>query len=258
MDQANPGIDFEIFRPKDHNLKRWGLAAFGGVTLLLTTLFSVLIILNTYTALLRHGRAVLLNKLLPFLPLIIIGISLGIFLILWVKNHWEDRMVLGENELIEHKGKKQRVWAYEETQRLDTAITNIQFGGSIVGTRVKLLLEDGDQRQWIIHNRYENMAELIDSIRSRILPHTYKKAIYKISQGKKIIFHSDLKATKTGFEVKDQHIPWGDGLQPIQKNNHLILPAQDDADPLFKANVKKIKNLDLLLCLFDNPPIFEN
>ena len=167
-------------------------------------------------------------------------------------------MILGENELIEHNGKKQRVWVYEETQRLDTAITNIQFGGSIVGTRVKLLLEDGDKRQWIIHNRFENMAELIDSIRSEILPHSYKKALQKLARDEKIVFHSDLKATKTGFEVKDQPIPWSDGLQPIQKNNHLILRAHDDEEPLFKANVKKIKNLDLLLCLFDNPPIFEN
>jgi len=167
-------------------------------------------------------------------------------------------MILGENELIEHKGNKQRVWAYEETQRLDTAITNIQFGGSIVGTRVKLLLEDGDKRQWIIHNRYDNMAELIDTIRSRILPYSYKKALHKLARDEKIIFHSDLQATKTGFEVKDQHILWGDGLQPFQKNNNLILPAQDDEEPLFKSNVRKIKNLDLLLCLFDNPPIFEN
>ena len=256
--QSNSESTIEIYHPKDKNLKRWGLISLGGIILFLVTLFSIILILNTYTAIQRHGRAVLLDKVIPVIPLLFIGLPLGIFVILWVKNHWRDRIILQEDEIIQRNGKKHKIWSFKETQRLDTDITNINFGGSIVGTRVKLSLDNGNQKHWIIRNDYENIADLIDSIRSRILPDLYRKSVNKIAQGEKISFHRDLIADKNGLLVKEEHIPWDEISNPKIKNNNLILTGQENQEILFKTKIKKIRNLDLFLCFMDNRPDFEN
>lgn len=248
----------EIYLPKDSDLKRWGLISLGGIILFLVTLFSILLILNTYTAIQRHGRAALLNNVLPLFPLLFIGLPLGISIILWAKNHWRDRLILQNEEIIQRKGKKHKVWSFNQTQRLDTAITNINFGGSIVGTKVKLLLEDGDQKQWVIRNDYENMADLIESIRSRILPELYRKSLKKMAVGEEVTFRHDLIANKNGLVVKDQHIPWDEISDPIIKNSNLNLANQENKEIIFKSKTGKIKNLDLFQCLLENRPDFEN
>ena len=254
----HPGAGFEIYRPKNHKIKGWGLTTLGGIMVALVSLFSVLIILNGYTAVLRHGRAALLNRIIPLLPLILLGITLGLLMILWAKNHWDDQLILQERELIQYTGKKKRVWSYEDTRRLDTVITNINFGGSIVGTRVKLCLDGGDQQKWVIRNRYENMPDLIESIRCRILPYVYKKALQKLARNEKVAFHPGLNATRKGIDVDENHLSWDDIPDPVIKNNRLILKGPKDQEPLMISKVRKIKNLDLLLCLLDNPPIFED
>ena len=259
QDDQNPEESvIKIYRPKDHKLKQWGLISLGGIILFFVTLFSILLSLNIFTAIQRHGRSILLSRIMPLFPLLMVGIPLAIAIILWTKNHWEDQLILAKEEIIQQKGNQRINWAYKETQRLDTAITNINFGGSIVGTKVKLLLESKDQRQWTIHNDYENMADLIEDIRNRILPDLYHQAVQKLARGEKIIFHHNMTASKEGLEITGQNIHWDEQIQTIVKNNKLILTEQEKQEPLFKSKAKKIKNLDLLLCLIENPPIFED
>ncbi|MDY6846951.1 MAG: DUF6585 family protein [Chloroflexota bacterium] len=256
--QPNTDPSINIFLPKDHNLKRWGLAILGGSLILAVSVSSLLLILRTYTSILRHGRAVLLKNVMLLLPLVFIGIPVGVLLILWAKEHWGDRLILNDRGLILKNGKKERFWRWEKTENMDTVITNTQFGGSSVGTKVKLMLDDGNQGKLLVRNRYENISDLVEEIRKRALPYIYKKAIHKLACNEEIIFHPELTARKEGIEINNRLIPWADGTKPQVKNNNFIIQCQKDQEPLFKSNLKKIENLDLLLCLFENPPKFNH
>jgi len=247
-----------IYLPKDHNLKRWGLAALGGVVVILVSLFSIIISLETYTAVQRHGRGILLNKITPLLPLLFLGLPVGISLILWAKNHWEDRLILSEKEIVQRKGESVITWPYQKTQRLDTSITNINFGGSIVGTKVKIFLEDGDQHHLILHHQYEDMADLIEGIRKKIIPDLYKKALQKLSRGEEIIFHPNLMVSKDGIHANKHHLQWDHDIITVIKNNKLILTKQEEQDQIFTSSVNKVKSLDLLQCLLENTPVFDD
>lgn len=250
--------EVEIFLPKDNNLKKWLLLILGGITLLFVTVFSGLLTLNTYTALQRHGRAILLDRVSPLFPLLVIGLTLGILMILRVKNHWDDKLIFETNELIRRNGKKQEVWPYNETNKMKSAITNINFGGSIVGTKVKIVLVDKENHKMTIRNQYQNMADLIENIRRRILPDLYKKTIQELARGQIIQFQNGLTASKEGIDVNHRHLGWDANITTVVKNNKLILYEENVQEPFFKSRVKKISNPDLLLCLLDNPPIFED
>ena len=179
-------------------------------------------------------------------------------MILWAKNHWDDKLIFERNELIRRNGKNQEVWPYKETHSMKSAITNINFGGSIVGTKVKIVLVDEDNHKMTIRNQYQNMADLIETIRSRILPDLYKKTVQELARGGIIQFQNGLTASKEGIEVNQQHLGWDENITTVVKNNKLILSEENVQEPLFKSRVKKISNPDLLLCLLDNPPIFED
>lgn len=251
--QSNIDPSINIFLPKDHNLKRWGMVILGGLLILSASVFSVVLILNTYTSIHRHGRAVLLNNALR-LSLVLIGIPVGVLLIQWAKKHWDDRLILTNQGLIQKIGEKERIWLWEKTENMDTLITNIQFGGSSIGTKLKLLLDDGNQGKWLLRNRYENISDLVEEIREKALPYVYKKAVQKMTQDQEINFHPGLTANKEGMIINKQLIHWADGTEPQVKNNNFIIKVEKDQEALFKTNLKKIKNLDLLLCLFENPP----
>lgn len=255
--QSNIDPSINIFLPKDHNLKRWGMVTLGGLLILAASVFSVLLILKTYTSILRHGRAVLLNNAIR-LPLVLIGIPVGVLLIQWAKKHWDDRLILNNQGLIQKIGEKERIWLWEKTENMDTLITNIQFGGSSIGTNLKLLLDDGNQGKWLLRNRYENISDLVEGIREKALPYVYKKAVQKMAQDQEINFHPGLTANKEGIRINKRLIHWADGTEPQVKNNNFIIKVKKDQEPLFKTNLKKIKNLDLLLCLFENPPKFNH
>ncbi|MDT8381338.1 MAG: hypothetical protein RQ728_03660 [Brevefilum sp.] len=250
----NEENEIEVFFPKDHNLKRWGMLISGGMLILTASVFVTLIALNTYTSVLRHGRAVLLNKITAIFPMVLILIPIGLLLILWAKNHWEDQLILNESGLFQKKGKKEQSWHWDETEKLDTIITEIQFGGSSVGTRVKLLLTGTNKKKWLIRNRYENILDLVDHIREKVLPDLYHQAKQNLAHNQEIEFHTSLIASKEGLRFVDQQIPWDEQIISQVKGNNLIIKNQENQEPLFKTKLRKIKNLDLLLCLVENPP----
>ena len=255
-EETNSGS--EIFFPEDHAFNRWATVILGGLIILGTALFSGLQILNTYTAITRHGRAVLLDKLPLIFLVIAIGLPIGILLILWAKNHWDDQLIIHKNGFSQQKGTQKKNWYWQQTEKLDTAITSIQFGGSIVSTKVKLRLEDSNGGSLVIRNNYQRMSDLIDRVRSNILPKLYEKAIDKLDQNEIINFHPQLIATQNGLQINDQLTPWEFLADPISKNNKLILKSMGEKEILFKSNIKQIENLDLLLCLLDNFPKDEN
>jgi hypothetical protein len=250
----NEENEIRVFFPKDHNFKRWVMLISGGLLILTASLFLTLIALNIYTSVLRHGRAVLLNKITGIFPMLLILIPIGLLLILWAKNHWEDRLILNESGLVQKKGKKEQSWLWDETEKLDTIITEIRFGGSDVATRVKLLLTGTNNKKWLIRNHYENILNLVDHIREKVLPDLYHQAKQNLACDQEIEFHAGLFAGKEGLRIGDQQIPWDEQIISQVKSNKLIIKDQENQEPLFKTKLKKIKNLDLLLCLVENPP----
>jgi len=253
QNKLNKENEIKVFFPKDHYLKRWVMLLSGGMLILAASVFGTLIALNTYTSVLRHGRAILLNKITAILPMVLILIPIGLLLILWTKNHWEDRLILSESGLFQKKGKKEQSWLWEETEKLDTIITEIQFGGSSVATRLKLLLT-GTNKKWLIRNRYENILDLVDHIREKVLPGIYNEAKQNLAHDQEIEFHTGLSASKEGLRIGDQQIPWDERIISLVKNNKLIIKDHENQETLFKSKLTKIKNLDLLLCLVENPP----
>jgi hypothetical protein len=247
-------MEIEVFFPRNKNLKNWGVVTLGGLFILGGSLFSVLLIMETYTAVIRHGRAVLLSKMIPILPLLLIVLPAGNLLILYAKNHWDDRIALQENGLFLKKGKKEQFWYWGDTTRLNTGITEIQFGGSAVGTKIKLLLQDENQNHWVIRNQYQEMDDLVEGIRAKVLPHLYDQAMLKLGQGDQIRFHPEIIAAKASLKIKDQSLSWDKIEKPTIKNNKLLFTNQKNGGGIYKFGLQEIENLDLLMCLIDNPP----
>jgi len=256
--QSVPDSEIDVFFPKDHNLRRWLMIISGGLLILVASVFASILALNTYTSVLRHGRAVLLNNVIPILPLVFIAIPFGLLIIMWAKTHWDDQLTINESGIFQQNGKKERSWVWDETEKLNTLITEIQFGGSSVGTKVKLQLTDENNRKWLIRNRYENILELVEKIREKVLPVLYNKAIQKFATNEEIKFHPGLTATKTGLRINNQQILWEEHLESPVRNNKLIIKYQENQEPIFKSELDKIENLDLLLCLVENPPEIQN
>jgi hypothetical protein len=253
-DKGNLGTKLEYFPIRKRKGKRW-IALIAGVLLILISIgLLIYFSLTGWTAIVNHGRAVMV-KFLPFvLPLLFIVFPLGIILIIFSRLHWWDAVTAYENGISIKKGFRSTNIFWADVEQFDTRVTNIQFAGSPVNTRIKLILKPRNKRSVIIKNKYRRMSELIHMIRVKTLPILAKHAHDQMEKGQEIRFHNQLIATINGLKVNDNSINWTDFEKPKVKNGVLSLKDKNGEIDVFRSNINRVKNLDLLLTLIANPP----
>ena len=252
-DQALGQI-IDCFQTRNLQLKRWLPLVTGSVLIFVGIGLIINLILTTIFNFQAHGPAILL-PIIPFpftfFLLLIIG---GVISIILTRIHWRNCIKLYENGLIKHIGTKSEVWYYDHTVYFDNNITQILFGGLIVGERVKILLEDGSNQVFTIPNRYNRMKELVSIVRQRVLPGLYQRARYQLKNGQSSRFNDSLLANDKGLEIKEQSIPYDAVSIKINQQTLKIYNKKEPQIPIYKSPIARIRNLDLLLNLIENHP----
>lgn len=242
------------FPTRNYHFKRW-LPLIGGILTILVAISLIInLILNTTTSIQSHGPAIVLS-VVPF-PLAgyLILLFVGIIIVFFSRIHWWDSITLFETGVIKEKGKSVQVWHYNNTNQFDNNITQIMFGGSIIGGRLRILMEDESKRQFTIRNRYTRMPDLVQTLRAKVLPGLFQRARQRLSDGKEIQFNDKLKAYDKGLEVNKEIIPYDAITAKITQNSLKLHQKTNSKKLLFRSAIPKIRNLDLLLDLIENPP----
>lgn len=239
-------------------LKRWSAVVIGSLLTVSAVLFSLIHLSNTWQLIGIHGRAIILNRF--SMPLTLLGLILpmGILLIVFANIHSSDGITLYNKGLVEKRGLRESIWLWDTTHRLDTRITKVKFGGSLIALNINVLLEDQQQRRYTIHNRFDSMDDLIYQVRLKVLPLLVKKAHSQLLKGETITFQKNLTATYPGLEIKNGLLPWQELSKAEVENGQLRLYKKNNQAEVFMSNIKNIKSLDLLLHLIKNPPIKEH
>jgi hypothetical protein len=199
-----------------------------------------------------HGRAMVLLHAPPLI-LLLASLPVGVIILAVTAINWNNHLTLFDQGLVERRGLRTRIWTWEETNRLDTRITHIKFGGSIIDMRVCLIL--GKPRDTLLmRNHYEDMSHLIQQIRVRVLPYLVEQTSERLNKNHPIEFTKNLLATRQGVEVNGKSFFWNQIEKPIIKNRKLILRESQSQQKVFHVNLKRITNLDLLIYLFNHPP----
>ena len=171
------------------------------------------------------------------------------------KRHRTDGITLYENGLIRHNGKQKRIWTWLKTTRLDTRVVHVKFGGSVISTSTKLILENKLTETLIIQGQYANLNDLIDKVRKFNLPILYTRACERLSDWECLEFEHNLSIIRNGIQFKDSFTPWHELSDPVLKNRKLALFKKPDQEKIYQTSIRQITNLDLFLHLLKNPPL---
>lgn len=241
------------FPLKNEKSRRW-LVLLGSLNV---TLFAIFLIIDRTLALSSgiqiHGRAVVLNQAPLLLFLIFLALPASIIGILYARNHWHDGITILNEGFRQKRGRNLIEWRWQETTCLDARINHIVFGGGEISTRVFIRLEDQDGKELIIQDHYERIDELINIIRSQILPVLLVNARLSFVQNYDLHFGSGLKANALGLMDKGLFFPWSDIEPPIIKNSRFILNSKQQKK-IVQTKIQNIRNLDLLIHLIKYPP----
>lgn len=235
-------------------LKRWSAIIIGYLLIISAVLFSLIHFINTWQLVSIHGRAIVLNRISTPLTLLGLILPMGVLMIIFANFHSSDGITLYDKGLLENRGLKEHIWLWESTHRLDTRITKVKFGGSLIALKIKVLLENHQQGRYIIRNRFDSMDDLIYQIRLNVLPLLVKIAHRQLLRGETITFHKNLTATYPGLKINNGLLPWKELSKAQVEKDQLKLYKKNNPGEIFKSNIQGVKSLDLLLHLIKNPP----
>jgi len=240
---------------RNQTLKRW-LPLLLGSAVMLTSLVLILILVGeTRAKIAIHGRAILLG-IFPFpVALYVLLLLAGILAIFYAVTHWHDGITVFEQGVVKQTAKKEQHWNFARTERFDNSITQVMFGGSVVSTRIKITFADGAGNRFSIPNRYEHMMDLIEIVRERLLPGLMARAQQRLQNGDSLNFHKHLSADLSGLSINGQVMPYGQ-IEPIIHSQVITFHHKENPHKvLFKSQINRIQNLDVLLSLLEHPPI---
>ncbi|MGI6740098.1 MAG: DUF6585 family protein [Brevefilum sp.] len=226
-----------------------------GILLIITgTYLSIKYLVKTQAAIHTYGRAILLNPDSWLIFALLLFLPPGILLIKNAFRHQNDAVHLYEKGLLVRRGKRERTYRWANITNLATPITTIKFGGDTITTYSKILLNKSDQSVKIISSRYERMTELIHKVREILLPVILNDALSRLKRHEFIDFGKEIRGNQAGLEIRGTHYKWQDLQEPLVEYSTLNLFQNEDENPILRSNVKRIKNLDVLIHLIKNPP----
>jgi len=251
---ADLGHVLDHFPVQNHIIKRWLPLILGVLTILAVIALSVDLLNRMWTAIQLHGRAILLG-IFPF-PTAFYALLLvtGILMIFLARVHWSDSITLFETGFVKYTRNRVRIWQYAATQSFDSHVKQVIFGGSIVSTRVNVILEDSTHKRWVIRNNYIRMDDLIHLLRLKILPGLVERAHQRLADGETIKFHKGLQASQDGLNINGDLSPY-DQIETEIHNQVIKLHQKGNPEvPVFKSKISNVTNLDVLLDLLKIPP----
>jgi hypothetical protein len=251
---ADLGHVLDHFPIHNHFIKRWVPLILGVLMILFAIALTTNLIYRMWTAIQFHGRAILLG-VLPFptayYVLMFVG---GIFMISLAKIHWSDSITLFETGFVKYSRNRVCIWPYATTQRFDSHVKQVIFGGSIISTRVNIILEGSAHKRWVIQNDYIHMEDLIRLLRLKILPGLVERTRQRLADGETIKFHKGLQATQDGLDINGDLSSY-DQIEIVIDNHMIKLHQKENPEVfVFKSKLSSITNLDLLLELLKIPP----
>lgn len=248
------GHILDHFPRRSYKLKRWLPLIFGGLVIIAAIGLIISLLFNTKTAVQAHGRAVILGTFpLPIAYYILMLIG-GILIVILAKIHWWDSITLFETGLIKDKGNRVKIWYYNNTDRFDNHLTQTMFGGSVIGERVKIILEDESKKHLVIKNDWIRMNDLIQALRMRILPDLFQRARQQLRDGQLLHFNKRLQARVSGLEIDGELYPYDQINAEITNRSIKLHQKENPKVLLFKSKIPRVRNLDLLMDLLENPP----
>lgn len=246
------GAEIAIYPTRNRAYKRLIGVAFGCLIILVAIFFFTLRFSELVMTVRLHGRAMVLLHA-PSLILLLACIPIGATTLFLTAVNWGNHLALFDHGFFLQHGLRKRTWYWESTTRLDTRVTHIKFGGSIVDIRIRLILGNPHETL-LIRNQYEEMAALVQKIRTLLLPVLSEWAIKSLNQHKTIKFQKGLVGTRQGLDINGDLINWKKINSPIIKNRKVILQKTQDQEKLFQGNINQISNLDLLVFLLKGSP----
>lgn len=247
------GSELAHYPRRYQTFRRWLPLTLGALAILTSITLTLILYLEVRSIIAVHGRAIILGPIMIPLGAYVLLFILGLILFLLAAAHWHDRIQVFELGLLKKNAKHEQAWSFEATHNFDSTITQVMFSGSIVTTRIKIRFEDQEGNPLVIRNRYENMMDLINTIREQVLPGYIKRARQRVKQGETVSFHPGLHATPDGLKIKGQTIPFDAVIALINKQTVNIQNKDLPEKMLFRAPITRIKNLDLLIDLLENP-----
>jgi len=256
--KENPGNSIKVFPVRNRNVKRW-LGLIGGIFLILSSIVGVVLLsIRAWQTFQSHGRAILVTQLPLALLLLLFVLPLSILIIIWVKRHWNDGIIVYEQGFSKQRNMKTQTWLWTEVDQLDTRIHRSVFGGSEVNSRVEISIEAQYHPPLKIKNKYENMAELAQMIRNNTLPVLYQKYLPLMANKEHTIFHKNIALNQRGITYNQNHLNWLEFDAVETHRGNLTFKANNQNDAPIIIPLKQIKNLDLLLFIIHNPGIRDN
>ncbi len=244
------GTVIKSFPARYQTLNRVIGISLGCMLILASISFFALRFSDMATGIRAHGRAVILLHA-PALIVLLAFLPVGVLVLLITAIHWDNHLTLFEEGLVLRRGRKQKVCEWKQTTRLDTRITHIKFGGSIVDIRIKLLLGNTHDKL-VVHNWFEDMSEIVQDVRTTLLPILVEWAKGQFKHKKTIEFHRNLVGNQDSLKIKGEPFGWREFDLPKIKNQKITLYGNQEHNKLFQADLEKIANLDLLVVLLKN------
>lgn len=257
VNHAKLGQSLAEYPRRNWQVNRWLFLILGILSTLTSIGLTTLLASETLNRINNHGRAVILS-VVP-LPIALYGLLFvfGSVLIILVIVFWQDHISVFTKGLIVRTARRDTTWLYQDTVRFDSYINEINFGGSAVSTQVKIILVSRSDQRWVIRNRYDKMNELIESLRTLILPTLIADGRQRLTHGDTLAFHKHLIAGQHGLQVKNAIIPFTSVEHSFDNKVFSLYDKEDRKSVLFKAKIHQITNLDLLVNLLDDPLVIE-
>lgn len=255
MTRADAGQDgsSRFYPVRHHQLKHWVAIPSGVLLILIAAAALAYAFFTTWEAVERHGRAVILKTLpLPLLVFILAAV-LGLAILIRTARHWNNGITLAPSGLTLQKGKSQKVFPWAAITRLDSLVNVVKFATSVVDVRTRAILEDDKGQTILITDRIAKAQDLIQHCRAKVLPRLFQQAQRTLQQGEKVVFHRDLAANRRGVLIKNMPYEW-QAVGVAMKKRKIALMDKTTQRVLITLPIRKLKNTDILLALFENPP----
>jgi hypothetical protein len=246
---------------KDHypircqSMNRWLALILGILFILSAAVFGLIDIFNTVNAIQSHGRAVILSRTTNPLFVLCLILPTGILLLIIAAVNWQNGFTLYEEGFILRRRGKEKTWFWRSIRQFDSQVTFFKFSGNTIGKQRTIIIRDDRQKPLRMRNRYKRMDELVDHLRGSILPELFTRSRKQLLKGESLFFHQCLIAFSEGLQIKNTVIPWDDLQISISKKGILAITNKRDQTQLFKSKTRRIRNLDVLIYLLENPPV---
>jgi len=206
---------------------------------------------DTYTAYLRHGPAVIDDRLLVPMLIAFVLFLLGLLAVWGAYANWNKGAALYDRGFASRDRKGLRTWTWEDVLSLTSAVTRHYTNGIYTGTTHVYTLFNRKREKLVLNDVFKNVDQLAEEIEQKIFPLLYEPASEKYNSGQSLDFGSIL-ISKTGLQIGKKTFAWAEVKDVSLQRGELKISRKDggwfSGASISAAN---IPNLRVLLTIID-------